>query len=209
MPVDDAAVRDFGLDLEHLPNLTELRLPSRISCLAAFGLGFIGLLCVVFTMIAGLMAMDRRQSLIGPVIVSLIVVALLFGLYQAAASRALRREGDDHTRPSHRAATLGEWGKVSRALSESGPIRGRSPRDRHREKPQANQNRHRIEAEAQQAIVGFLNRVIAGHLHPDLEELPAVSRSVEQSPVGDALRDLADCRQCWTFEFRTDRVGYD
>ncbi len=40
MPVDDAAVRDLGLDMEHSPNLTELRLPSRISCLAAFGLGF-------------------------------------------------------------------------------------------------------------------------------------------------------------------------
>ncbi len=44
-----------------------------------------------------------------------------------------------------------------------------------------------LKPEAQQAIVGFLNRVIAGHLHPDVEELPAVSRSVERSPVGDAL----------------------
>ncbi len=209
MPVDDAAVRDLGLDLEHSPNLTELRLPSRISCLAAFGLGFIGLLCVVFTVIAGVMVTDRRQSLIGPVIVSLIVVALLFVLYQAA--RAVRYGVKVTITPDQLIARR-HWANGGKCLelylNQAHFEAGRRAIVIGKGLKQIKIGTG-LKPEAQQAIVGFLNRVIAGHLQPDVEELPVTSRSVERSPVGDALETWQTVANAGPLTFRTDRIGHD
>ena len=210
MPVDDAAVRDLGLDMEHSPNLTELRLPSRIGCLAAFGLGFIGLLCVLLTVIVGIMAMNLQPSSISPIIVvTLVVIALLYVLYQAV--RAVRYGVKVTITPDQLIARR-HWANGGKCLelylNQAHFEAGRRAIVIGKGLKQIKLGTG-LKPEAQQAIVGFLNRVIAGHLHPDIEELRAVSRSVKDSPVGDALETWQTVANAGPLSFRTDRVGYD
>src|SRR5689334_9677484 len=83
MGIDDAAVRDLGLGLKHEPMATELRLPARMGCANAGGLGFIVLIVLLFW--AGAMAIAWRapQPSIGLAVASsLIAVVLLFSLHR-------------------------------------------------------------------------------------------------------------------------------
>jgi rhomboid protease GluP len=100
MVIDDTAVRDLGLGLKHELTATELRLPTRMGCANAGGLGFIALTILVLWAGAVGMTLGGPERSIGLAILSsLIAVVLLFSLHRV--TRWLRYGAIVRITPDH------------------------------------------------------------------------------------------------------------
>lgn len=168
MRIDDADVRDLGLDLKHTPSSTELRLPSAIGCVNGAGLGFFGLVALLFSAFLVWTAWkEAGRSFVPIAISSTIAIGLLLLI--------------------HRVSRWLQYGAVVRVTPDRLVIKkhwsgGEAPIAIALDQVRLEPARRGIvvaggrltmkigtglPAEARDSVAGFLDRVIAGHLGAD------------------------------------------
>ena len=168
MGIDDNAVRELGLDLRRSPTSTELRLPTRIGLGNAVGLGFFGLIVLLFWGGAVWIAWNGPQRSIGLIVVaSAIAIALLLVL--RPVMRWLRY-GSDVTVTPDLLVVKHHW--TSGARSARFHLHQVQLEEGRREIVVAGSRlKTRIGSglnpEARRTVVEFLSGAIAGYLHPD------------------------------------------
>jgi len=183
---DHDVVRDLGVGLEHSPELTELRLASRVGCANWFVLGFFGVFILLAWGAFVAAALSERQGLIGVlVLISVVAVLLLFGLYQVMrmSSGAKLSVTPDRLVVKKHWANGGEslelYLSQVRFLETGREIIVTDGRKRLK-------IGSALKPEARRAVVEFLTEVIAGHLHPDGGNVRVASGSGDLATARDS-----------------------
>jgi rhomboid protease GluP len=180
-----AAVRDLGVGLEHSPMLTELRLPSRLGCVNAVGLGFVGIIVVLGWVGFFLVALKRPEGWIGPVVLSsLVAVALFFGLYHAMR---WMRYGVKVSVTPERLVVKRHWTNGGDSLETY--LNQVRLEETGREIVVAAQRKKMkigsgLTPEARRAVVEFLTEVIAAHLHVEDKNSREASGAGDHAAAG-------------------------
>ena len=221
MQTGPAAVSELGLELKHSPTLTELWLPSRLGLVPGSVLGCAGMLVVMMGVgIAAAAWMGPRERLGSLGLAALFVMALLYGLSQAAR---VYRAGVKLSVTPDRFIAKRHWatGEPSLELYLSQVQLDETPRAIVVSKGRRTLKMGTaLRPEQRHAVVAFLRGVIDGHLHVttgavpgappgDTELAPAESTTASQpgacapSPTSHEPRDrssrgpnlLALCRR--------------
>jgi rhomboid protease GluP len=167
MGIDDADVRDLGLDLKHSPDATELRLPSAIGCLNEAGLVFFGLAGLLLSAGLVLSAWKSPDRSIVPIVAAAIAAGVVFVLHRVV--RWLRYGAVVRVTPD-RLVIRKHWSggeePIAIALDQV-----RLEPDRRGIVVAGGRRKLTIgtglSADARDAVAGFLAGAIAGHLRSD------------------------------------------
>lgn len=168
MGIDDADVRDLGLDLKHATDATELRLPSAIGCVNGAGLGFFGLVALLFSaFLIGITWSGPERSFVPIAVSSTIAIGVLLLLH--TVWRWLRYGAVVRVTPD-RLVIKKHWSggdaPIAIALDQV-----RLEPDRRGIAVAGGRSRMTLgtglSADARDAVAGFLGRVIASHLKAD------------------------------------------
>jgi rhomboid protease GluP len=187
MAIDDTVVRDLGLELEHSPESTELRLPDRVGYASGLGLGFFASIALVAWTVAVLNTWMSPQRSIGRLaLLALAGVAVSFLVHRVV--RWLRYGADVRITPEHLVVKK-HWS------------RGEPPIELTLDQVRLEEGRRGILVTggrrelrigsalgpaSRRAVVEFLNGVIAEHRDPDAGRAWDVDAAQEPAPIPPA-----------------------